>query len=52
MKQIKLKNLFDALINRYQNNSQSIRGSEFVFDYVQFFFINAIKKISIVVHNI
>ena len=25
----------DSLKNRYQNNLQSIRGSEFVFDYLQ-----------------
>ena len=29
-----IKKLFDSLNNRYQNNSQSMRGSEFVFDYV------------------
>ena len=28
------KDLFDSLKNRYQNNSESIKGSEFVFDYV------------------
>ena len=30
-----IKNLFDSLKNRYQNNLQSMRGSEFVFDYFQ-----------------
>ena len=25
---------FDSLANRYQNDLQSMRGSEFVFDYV------------------
>ena len=27
--------LFDSLKNRYQNNLESMRDSEFVFDYVQ-----------------
>ena len=26
---------FDSLKNRYQNNLESMKGSEFVFDYVQ-----------------
>ena len=30
-----IKTFFDSLKNRYQNNLQSIRGSEFVFDFVQ-----------------
>ena len=29
-----MKELFDSLKNRYQNNLESIKGSEFVFDYV------------------
>ena len=29
-----IKQLFDSLKNRYQNNLESVRGSEFVFDYV------------------
>ena len=29
------KKLFDSLKIRYQNSLQSIRGSEFVFDYLQ-----------------
>ena len=28
------ENLFDSLKNRYQINLKSIKGSEFVFDYV------------------
>ena len=32
-----LKKLFDSLKNRYQNNLESMKGSEFVFDYVQLF---------------
>ena len=31
-----IKELFDSLKNRYQNNLESIKGIEFVFDYVQF----------------
>ena len=29
-----IKELFDSLKNRYQNNLESIKGSEFLFDYV------------------
>ena len=29
-----IKELFDSLKNRYQNNLESIKGSESVFDYV------------------
>ena len=29
-----IKKLFDSLKNRYENNLESMRGSEFVFDYV------------------
>ena len=28
------KNIFDSLENRHQNNLESMKGSEFVFDYV------------------
>ena len=31
----KIKTSFDSLKNRYQNNLHSMRGSEFVFNYVQ-----------------
>ena len=30
-----IKKLCDSLKNRYQNNLESMRGSEFVFGYVQ-----------------
>ena len=30
-----IKKLFDSLENRYQNNLESLRGTKFVFDYVQ-----------------
>ena len=30
-----IKELFDSLKNRYQNNLESMKGSEFVLDYVQ-----------------
>ena len=30
-----IKKLFDSLKNRYQNNLQSMRDSDFVFNYVQ-----------------
>ena len=29
-----IEQLFDSLKNRYQNNLESIKGKEFVFDYV------------------
>ena len=29
-----VKELFDSLKNRYQNNLESMKGSEFVFDYI------------------
>ena len=29
-----VKELFDSLKNRYQNNLESMEGTEFVFDYV------------------
>ena len=30
-----IKELFDSLKNRYQNNLESMKGTEFVFDYFQ-----------------
>ena len=30
-----IEELFDSLKNRYHNNSESIKGSKFLFDYVQ-----------------
>ena len=30
-----IKDLFDSLKNKYQNNLESMKGSEFTFDYVQ-----------------
>ena len=30
-----IRELFDSLQNRYQNNLESIKGSDFAFDYVQ-----------------
>ena len=30
-----IEELFDSFKNRYQNNLESMEGSEFVFDYVQ-----------------
>ena len=38
-----MKELFDLLKNRYQNNLESIKGSEFVFDYIQFLYYNCHK---------
>ena len=44
MKQIKkvIKKLFGSIENRYQNNLELMRGSEFVFDYVHFLIIHKI----------
>ena len=30
-----INELFDSLKNRYQNNLELMKGSDFVFDYVQ-----------------
>ena len=37
------KQLFDSLKNRYQNSLESIKGSEFVFDYVQLLYYKCHK---------
>ena len=33
-----IEELFDSLKNRYQNNLELMKGSEFVFDYVYLFY--------------
>ena len=38
-----IKDLFDSLKNRYQNNLESIKGSELVFDYIQLFYYKCHK---------
>ena len=38
-----IKDLFDTLKNRYQNNLKSIKGSEFVLNYVYSYIMNFIK---------
>ena len=38
-----IEELFDLLKNRYQNNLESMRGSEFVFDYVLSFYYKCHK---------
>ena len=37
------KELFDSLKNRYQNNLELMKGSEFVFDYVQLLYYKCHK---------
>ena len=37
------KELFDSLKNRYQNNLESMKGSEFAFDYVQLLYYKCHK---------
>ena len=41
-----IKELFDSLKNRYQNNLESMKGSKFVFDYVQLLYYKCHKIIS------
>ena len=38
-----IKRLFDSLKNRYQNNFQSVRDSEFFFDYVHLLYYKCHK---------
>ena len=42
MKQMKFE-LFDSLEKRYQNSLESMKGSEFVFDYIHLLYYYAIK---------
>ena len=37
------KEFSDSLKNRYQNNLESIKGNEFVFDYIHLLYCNVIK---------
>ena len=39
-----IKKPFDSLRNRYQNNLESMRGNEFVFNYVQLLYYKCNKK--------
>ena len=39
-----IKNIFDSLKNRYQNNLDSMKGSECVCDYVQLLYYKCHKK--------
>ena len=39
-----IKELFDSLKNRYQNNLESMKGSEFVSDYVQLLYCKCHRK--------
>ena len=38
-----MEKLFNSLKNKYQNNLQSMRGSEFVFDYVHLLYYKCHK---------
>ena len=38
-----IEELFDSLKNRYQNNLESMKGSEFVSDYVQLLYYKCHK---------
>ena len=39
-----MKEIFDSLKNRYQNNLESMKGSEFVFDYVHLLYYIIVDK--------
>ena len=39
-----IENIFQSLKNRYQNNLESMRESEFVFDYVHLLYYKCHKK--------
>ena len=39
-----IKEFFDSLRNRYQNNLESVKASEFVFNYVRFSSITNVIK--------
>ena len=39
-----IKEIFDSLQNRYQNNLESMKDSGFLFDYVHYCIINVIKN--------
>ena len=39
-----IKQLFDLLKNRYQNNLESMKGSEFVCNYVHLMYIISVIK--------
>ena len=38
-----IEELFDSLKNRYQNNLESVKGREFVFDYAQLLYYKCHK---------
>ena len=38
-----IEELFDSIKNRYQNNLESMKGSDFVFDYVQLLYYECHK---------
>ena len=38
-----IKELFDSLKNRYQNDLESMKGSKFIFDYVQLLYYKCHK---------
>ena len=46
-----VKELFDSLKNRYENNFESIKGSKFVLDYVHLLYYKCYKRIRIMVDH-
>ena len=38
-----IKEISDSLKNKYQNNFESMKGSEFVFDYINLLYYKCIK---------
>ena len=48
-----IEKLFKSLLNKYQNNLETLmKGSDFIFDYVNFLYYKCHKVIRIVVDRI
>ena len=47
-----IKELFDSLKNRYQNNFESMKGGEFLFDYVHIKYYKCHKKTRITMDHV
>ena len=47
-----IKYIFSSLKNRYQINLESMKGGEFVFDYINLFYYKSHKKFQIMVDHL
>ena len=47
-----IKYIFSSLKNRYQINLESMKGNEFVFDYIHLFYYKSHKKFQIMVDHL